>query len=217
MMCFPSALAPWTADLRVGSTTETYTSDAAAEASVVAAMDALVAWASDPARGWSAQFAWSWQVGAGGAVRLVLSANAGFRFDDAPTDLGFAVTGVNATELVAASAASGCWGCLSADRLGRLNLRLAYRFLSAAGDAAGVGAARAGVPGTAAIKPSLEAVTDPSGLAALDALLRATSGDRTIIVWDTISRSWLTLRLGPVNRSPAGKSLYRLTFDVRGT
>lgn len=217
MICFPSALSPWTADLRVGSTTETYTSDTDSESSVIAAMDALVTWASDPARGWSANFTWSWQVGNGGSVRLVLTADVGFRFDDAPTDLGFAVTGSNATELVAVNPAAGCWGCLSTDRLGRLSLRLAYRFLSAAGDAAGVGAARAGVPGTAGLKPTLEAVTDPSGLAALDALLRATSGDRTILVWDTVSRGWLTLRLGPVARSPAGRSLYRLSFDVRGT
>lgn len=215
MMCLPSAISSWTATIVVGADTDSYAGSAAAD--VVTAMTDLVEWANEPARPWSASFSWAWVVGAGGSVRVRLDATSTFRFSAvSANDLGFVTAGSPATESVATADAPGCWGCLSTDRRGRLSVRLAYRFLPAAGDGSGVGAVRSGVPGTASIRPTIEAATDAAGLAGLDALLRPQSGDRTCMVWDSVSRDWLNLRLGPVTRSPAGRSLYRLTFDTRG-
>jgi len=202
----------WSIDVTVGAATETFT-NAATDADVVAALQALVDWANAAGRAWTGTrtFSWAWaRHAASGAALLTLSAVGGaFSLNaGALATLGFgAVAGVTSTT---GAAAAGSWAPALP-----VSVRRNVRLLDA-GDAGGNGAVRPGVPGLACRMPKLDALGTATDAARLSAVLAAASSPRRAQVWQLHTSSWVGLAVGAVSRSAQGSQNYRFAFEVAG-
>lgn len=215
MMVFPVAQPPHSVDVKVGATTESWAPSAGDRTDVRTAMDALVAWANDAGRAWSGSltFSWSWTDDAAGGGLPYLVATAVFQLRCTGTNPLYWPTsyGTAALSVAATAAPAGTW----APERGQLAVSNWFRNLAVGGDAGGTGAARAGVPGRAAIQPTITAIANHLAVARLNGLLVADSA-RVVQVWQVHEATWRTVLLGPPERAVAGRGFYRMTFAAWG-
>lgn len=195
-------------DIDIGGA-ETYTN---AEADAFASIEALVAWANSPVRGWFglATFSWSWlRDSATGGATMVLT-SSGFAFDitaGAHDRLGIpADAGVN--EVTGDQPASGTWAPVSRMAV-RRNMRVLER-----GDANGAGSVRPGTPGSAVYRPEVSAIGTAIDAARLAAVLAVASSPRRGWVYQLHTAEWLQLAFGAPNRTPVDTTHYRLELPA---
>lgn len=220
MISFDYPISAWSVTVTVGVDADTYSDSSGVNA--FDRMSTFLSWLASLGRPWAGvDFILWWVVDQNtGEVRWTLTADQPFTLTSvSANDLGWTNEPTPATTHTAANPAPGVWGGMTQDGRGTFNVRNEYPFLDTPGDASGVGAVRPGVPGNAGAKLVLEAVATARAAAALDLLLRTTSGDRRV-TWsntpgDLYNYTARRTRIGQVTRTSVGKNLYRLAFDAR--
>lgn len=223
----------WTtaaATIQVGVHVDTWNATTIAP-SAVDALQALTAWANDPARPWwgLALFDWGWdrQPTTGGAVLIVR--NSGGVWSWTPNATALALLGIAAAvgvlEVTGTTAAVGTW---APGPTGQLALKLGVLWLRSSGQASAVGAVRSGVPGLAPWVARCTPVTRAQDAARLTAILAVAAHPRR--AWlrvSNVARSsefmvppdvagWRLVALGEVTRSRQGTALWRHELAVAG-
>jgi len=199
----------WTVDISDGAAPpETYTSNPALT-NAVDALDDLITWANAIVRGWwpNVTLAARWETGPTGRAVPVVYGLGAVPFDWAPDAAAMALFGwSNHTGSSQTSSTGLAGGWYPADGL---HIRDRLQVLEG-GPAAGVGALRPGVPGSAQQAATCVATCQYSEIIALQTIIRQADQPRTALILDDLSGEWVQCSIG----TPTQERLDGLTYRV---
>ena len=175
------------------------------------ASEALLVYLNAPARPWAGVVTWT--------LSSARSSTSGTRYTYACGNI-FTLTGGAATCLGLAAGAYAGSATSTTDAAGswwpkiKPSVRSYARDLDA-GDASGTGATRPGSPGASLYKPSVEVIGNGTDAARLSLALKTAASPRTVLVYQALTDTWLSLSLGEIQRSRQGVD-YRFSLTCVG-